>query len=150
MTAQKQCTAGTIRYANGCEIENPPQERCYNCNYWKESAQQPQREYIITDEELKNITRYLNNTWNEIFQARVVWAVCNVRSRPHTQAPMLALDESEIRAVVRTATLATRESTLLDVISLLDTRSSAYTRVNLMLAKCRLDKRQSADNSREG
>jgi hypothetical protein len=48
---------------------------------------QSQREFIITEQELKDITRCLNNTWNDIFQARVVWAVCRATSRPHPPAP---------------------------------------------------------------
>ena len=47
-------------------------------------------------------------------------------------------------AIARAATLKSREETLLDVISLLDIRTAAYTKVNLMLAKCRLDQRQQA------
>jgi hypothetical protein len=35
-----KCTAGTIRFANGCEIENPTQDRCWLCDYLKEDIKQ--------------------------------------------------------------------------------------------------------------
>ena len=65
----------------------------------------------------------------------------DTRSRP-APSPETLYTAGMVENRVEHAKAQAREDTLMEIIPLLDTRTAAYTKVGLMLAKHRLDRRQ--------
>ena len=130
------------------------------------TAQQPEREHCKIEGRCIDFTFAPKEWRGKNDQCLLCGCDGDTRSRPHTPAPEQHFEcdscgeyifeypcqycgwierginiKEHDATTARTATLAAKEDTLLEVIPLLDTRTSAYTKVNLMLAKCRLDKR---------
>lgn len=105
-----------------------------------------QQEYIIGSDDFERFAQQMIVTFPFMPEPiRREWQqrIARVRSHPATAAQCNA---DSFRAIIeqnrKEAAAQAREDTLLEIIPLLDARTPAYTKINLMLAKHRLDQRQ--------